>query len=519
MTKQSFFKKHKVAIILFILLVGVILFGAYSMRPKPPTYDFAKVERRDIIQEVSVTGRVKPAEDVSLAFQIGGRVSNSYAKVGDTVSAGDVLVELQKADLRANLQQANARIDAEASRLKQLREGTRKEEIDVQKVRVANAEVSYNNEKNNLITVAEDAYTKADDVIRNKVDSFFSNPRSQSPQILFSLNDIQALTSLENDRVSIETMLGTWKTENAALQNNSFDSGMTTSIKDHLIQIRNFLDRAALALSSAIPSGSVTQTMIDGYKSDVSISRVSINTTLSALESATDALSAASLNIDLERSALALKEAPTLPETITAQIAVVDQMQANARSIEADIQKTILRSPIAGIITQQDAKVGEIVSPSVPIISIISKSKYQIEAFVPEADIAKITIGDTASVTLDAYGDNTVFSATVVSVDPAETIIEGVATYKMTFRFNEDDARIKPGMTANVDIRTAKNDGVLALPQRVLIRRDKETFVQVLASEIVKEISVVTGLRGSDGYTEILSGLSEGQSVVVPKNL
>ncbi|MCX6738617.1 MAG: biotin/lipoyl-binding protein, partial [Candidatus Parcubacteria bacterium] len=372
MTKQSFFKKHKVTIIIFALFVVAIIFGAYSMRPKAPAYEFAKVEKRSIVQEVSVTGRVKPAEDVSLAFQSGGRVSVAHVKVGDTVLSGDILVELQKADLLANLQQANARVDAEASRLKQLREGTRKEEVDVQKVRVSNAEVSYANVKNNLITVIEDSYTKVDDVVRNKIDRFFLNPRSQNPQLIFTPNDIQAQISLENDRSSIESMLTSWKLENSELRSGSFDPNASLSVKSHLIQIRNFLDKSAVVLTSASPSGSVTQTMIDGYKTDVSAGRVTVNSALSSFESATDALSSASLNIDLEKSALALKEAPTPPESITAQIAVVDQKQANARSIEADIQKTILRAPIAGVITQQDAKVGEIVSPSVPIISIIS---------------------------------------------------------------------------------------------------------------------------------------------------
>jgi len=517
MTKHSFFKKHKIAITSFGLFLAVILFGAYSMRPKSPAYEFVKVERRGIVQEVSVTGRVKPAEDVSLAFQAGGRVSATHVKVGDTVRAGDVLVELQKADLLANLQQAYARVDAEASRLKQLKEGTRKEEVDVQKVRVANAEVAYSNTKNNFVTAAQDAYTKADDVIHNKVDRFLLNPRTQSPQILFSLNDVQSQTSLENGRASIETMFTVWKAENTSLSGSSIDSS-AISVKSHLIQIRSFLDNAALVLSSASINSSVTQTMIDGYRTDISTARASINTALSSLETVIDALSVASSNLDLERSALILKEAPTLPETITAQVAVLDQMQANARSIEADIQKTILRAPIGGVVTQQDAKTGEIVSAGIPIVSIISQSKFQIEAFVPEADIAKISLGDIASVTLDAYGDSTVFSSTAVSIDPAETILEGVATYKMTFRFNEDDARIKSGMTANVDIRTDKKDGVLALPQRVLIRKDKETFVQILENNIVKEIPIQTGLRGSDGYTEILSGLNEGGEVVVPKS-
>jgi RND family efflux transporter MFP subunit len=220
----------------------------------------------------------------------------------------------------------------------------------------------------------------------------------------------------------------------------------------------------------------------------------------------------------LEISSLALKQAPPLPETINAQIATVEQMKANVLSITADLQKTILRAPIDGIITVQDAKEGQIVTVGVPVVSIISKDKLLIEAYIPEADIAKITLGDSASVTLDAYGDTVKFTARAMSVDPAETMIEGVATYKMKFQFNENDEKIKSGMTANIDIRTAKHDAVLSLPQRVLIRKDAGTFVQVLENEKIKEIPVQAGLRGSDGNTEITSGLTEGEKVVVPKN-
>jgi multidrug efflux pump subunit AcrA (membrane-fusion protein) len=72
-------------------------------------------------------------------------------------------------------------------------------------------------------------------------------------------------------------------------------------------------------------------------------------------------------------------------------------------------------------------------------------------------------------------------------------------------------------MTANIDILTEEKNNVLALPQRLLIRKDNEVFAQILENGAVKEIPVQTGLRGSDGYVEIVSGLSEGQQVVVPK--
>jgi len=517
MTFLRFLKKHKKKTIFFVVLAGFIAYGAWSMRPKPPVYDYATVTKRDIIQEVSVTGRVTPTEEVSLAFQAGGRVAKTYVKVGDTVTAGETLAEIQSTDLRANLEQANARVDAELARLNQLRSGTRPEEVDVQKVVVANAESALLNAEKSVSTSVADSFTKTDDVVRNKVDRFFLNPRGLSPQLLFSVNDIQAQTYLETNRVDLEKMLGVWKTENAAMQ-VSFDPTLVNSAKDHLTTTRIYLDRMAVALTTAIPSVSATQTQIDGYKTDISLARTIINTALSTIESETDALSVAQSNVDLQKSSLALKQAPTLPQTINAQIATVEQMRANVHSIQADLQKTVLHSPISGIITGVNVKQGEIASPGIPVISIISGDKLLIEAFIPEADIAKITLGDSAAVTLDAYGDTVKFTASAISVDPAETMLEGVATYKMKFQFNENDDKIKSGMTANIDIRTAKNDGVLALPQRVLIRKDIGTFVQILENEKIKEIPVEPGLRGSDGNTEILSGLTEGQKIVVPKN-
>ncbi|MFA6494639.1 MAG: efflux RND transporter periplasmic adaptor subunit, partial [Candidatus Paceibacterota bacterium] len=482
-----FLKKHKKKTIFFVIVAGLIGWGAWSMRPKPPVYTYSTVTRRDLVQEVSVTGRVTPAEDVSLAFQAGGRVSKTYVKVGDTVMAGDLLADLQTADLRANLEQANAQVDAARANLNQLRNGPRSETVDVQKVVLANAEMAYRNAQKSVATTIADAYTKTDDVIRNKVDRYFLNPRSLSPQLVFSLNDFYSQTYLESNRVDLEKMLGVWKTENASLE-IAYDPAIVLSAKEHLIMMRTYLDTLAGALTNANPSPSATQAQIDAYKTDISAGRTIINTALASLEAETDALSSAKSAVDLQYSNLALTQAPTLPETIEAQVAVVEQAKANVSSIEANLQKTVLYAPISGVITSVDAKAGEIVSPGVSVVSIISKDKLLIEAFIPEADIAKITLGDTASVTLDAYGDTVKFSAAALFVDPSETMIEGVATYKMKFQFNEDNEKIKPGMTANMDIRTEKHDGVLSLPQRVLIRKDTGTFVQILENEKIKEI-------------------------------
>ena len=100
-------------------------------------------------------------------------------------------------------------------------------------------------------------------------------------------------------------------------------------------------------------------------------------------------------------------------------------------------------------------------------------------------------------------------------MDPAEIIIEGVATYKVTLQFIEEDERIRSGMTANVDIIGDSRVGVLAVSQRALIRKNGEKTVKVLHGQEITEVKVETGLRGSDGNIEILSGLQEGDTVII----
>ena len=133
---------------------------------------------------------------------------------------------------------------------------------------------------------------------------------------------------------------------------------------------------------------------------------------------------------------------------------------------------------------------------------------------MPEADIAKVAVGNGSLVTLDAYGRDVVFEAKVVAVDPAETIVDGVATYKVTFQFVKNDERVKSGMTANIDIKSASRENVIAVPQRAIIRKNGDQFVRIADGESFREVKVETGLRGSDGNIEIISGINEGDKVI-----
>jgi len=194
---------------------------------------------------------------------------------------------------------------------------------------------------------------------------------------------------------------------------------------------------------------------------------------------------------------------------------VVKGAEARVNAVYAEIAKSVVRAPFDGVITKIDTEVGEIVPANTPIVSLMSNAKFEIETFVPEADIADVAVGNLADVTLDAYGSDTVFGAYVSFIDPAETMIEGVATYKVLLNFNEEDERILSGMTANVDVVTSTSPGTLSVPQRAVIEKDGKRLVKVVRDGKTVEVEVKTGLKGSDGDIEILEGLNEGDSIVV----
>jgi HlyD family secretion protein len=97
----------------------------------------------------------------------------------------------------------------------------------------------------------------------------------------------------------------------------------------------------------------------------------------------------------------------------------------------------------------------------------------------------------------------------------------GVATYKTTLQFLKEDPRILAGLTANLDILSDKKENVLYVPTRNIFSVDSRKFVKVLKDEkknIVEQVEVKTGLKGSDGNTEIISGLQEGDKIQISQS-
>ncbi|OGC84924.1 MAG: hypothetical protein A3C88_01870 [Candidatus Yanofskybacteria bacterium RIFCSPHIGHO2_02_FULL_50_12] len=202
-------------------------------------------------------------------------------------------------------------------------------------------------------------------------------------------------------------------------------------------------------------------------------------------------------------------------ETLRTREKAIANAEAEVQRIQTEINEHVLRAPFVGIITVVDTEVGATAAVNEPVISLIGDDTLQIESFVPEINLSLVWPGASSAVTLDAYGSGVLFDAVVVSVDPAETVRDGVSTYRAILEFVAEDERIRSGMTANVVITADRRDNIISIPQRAVTSRDGKDFVRVMEGETMKEREVETGAVSSIGSIEIISGLSPGEVVVL----
>ncbi|OQX12508.1 MAG: efflux transporter periplasmic adaptor subunit [Desulfobulbaceae bacterium A2] len=147
--------------------------------------------------------------------------------------------------------------------------------------------------------------------------------------------------------------------------------------------------------------------------------------------------------------------------------AAAAQLQAN----ETDLAKTVIRSPIDGIVLTRSLEPGQTVAASftAPELFVIAEQLEQmkLKVSVAEADIARVVAGQDASFTVDAWPERT-YSALVTKVAYSSTITDNVVTYQAELQLANTELSLRPGMTATVDIRVAEAKDVLLAPLAAL---------------------------------------------------
>ncbi|MCX6720414.1 MAG: efflux RND transporter periplasmic adaptor subunit [Candidatus Staskawiczbacteria bacterium] len=463
-------KKSWIVIIIIILL----LVGYFFIKPlfKSPTDGLVteKIVKGEVLQEVSETGSVKATEDVGLGFKSIGKVSKINVEVGDKVKKGDILASLDASQVLAQLQSAKSALDYTTS---QYDSG------------VSSARDDLRSAYNSALNVLNDTYTKIYNSYNAVVDlqnTYFLTTDQEGIEVLNSKNDIQKKMS------DVKSYLDLVQ----ANSNSAIDSAVSVVLTD-LDSIYNDLKIIRAQCDSGIYYNNVSST-----------SKISIDTQKTNINTAITNLTASQTSISSYKIALQKAEDST-----------VEQAQADVDSLQSQLNDNYLASPIDGIITQVNIKKGQVASPTQTAINMLSTEPFQVKVAIYEQDVVNVKVGDATKVNLVAFPKQT-FLGKVLSIDPAETIIDNVVYYKVTIEFPNQPDGIKSGMTADITIETNKAENVLRIPKNAVLQTNGTQTVQIAKNGQIQNVTITTGLEGND-YFEVLSGLKEGDEIITGK--
>ncbi len=499
-------KLKKVWIPLLIVLVVTGLIVNQVRKSGQPKYTTEKVVKQDLSQTVSVTGTVEAAEEVELNFKIGGRLASMPVKVGDSVGRGVFLASLEANDVRASLLSAEAQVKQYQAQLDKLKAGAQIEDVavyqtavDTATINLANViktqEQAVKNALSQLVGLAADAVPASGNISTATISisgayngsetGIYTIKIDNNSSLTYSVYGIENISGSNGSRLT-PTLLGTKGL------NMIFSSTGTVSNNDiWTVAIPNTNHSSYTTYKAAYDAALVTQ------KKEVA--------------AAEQALAKA-------KAELNLKLAPARSYDITSAEAQLASARATLLKAQSDLLDRSIIAPVAGTVTKINYQLGETTSVATPVLVLLSEGNYEIKVKVPEADVAKLAKDQSVDITLDAFGSSQHFAGHIHFIDPASTELTDVVYYEVTILFDNSDERIKPGMTANVDVNTGSKSDILVIPLRaVKYDSDFKPFVEVLVNGELVTKEITLGLKGDDGLTEVVSGLSEGELVVTSK--
>lgn len=217
-------------------------------------------------------------------------------------------------------------------------------------------------------------------------------------------------------------------------------------------------------------------------------------------------------------------------ETARAQLAI---SKAQVDRDQANLNYSVIRSPISGVVIARDVDIGQTVAANfqTPILFQIAKDlrQMQINISVAEADIGQLYIGQLINFTVDAFQQRK-FTGTVKQVRLNPTIQENVVTYNVVAMVDNDDGALLPGMTANIHFVVMQKNDALRVPNAALRYQPKDAELSegntitkpanqptlyLLSQGQPAPVNVTTGI--SDGnFTEIIDGeVKTGDKVII----
>lgn len=197
------------------------------------------------------------------------------------------------------------------------------------------------------------------------------------------------------------------------------------------------------------------------------------------------------------------------------------QYEAAAGDVRVRRDYSVIRAPFSGVVATRSTEVGELLLPGKEIVKIVDPDRIYVLTTIDEVDVGRLRVGQPVKVTVDAFPDER-FSGTIRRISP---IVSGgkleTRTADVWVSFSRKDDRVKPGMSADVEVLVTTLAGVLSVPTQALLDRGGKKQVyrlgggkQATGATATAHLTPVEVGESNWAFSEIRSGLSAGDAVV-----
>ena len=507
----------KVSIVLLVVFVGITygVVKAFSNSGGETRYVIARVLRGNIISSINGTGQVSSSNQVDVTSKSSGDIIYLNAKSGQQVKAGALIAQIDAGDALYELE--TAKISYEE--LITVDDDELRDAEDARDVAEVNLKDAYVDGRGTLASAATDM---AD--IMAGLDDLFSGYLSDS-RLALSKKEKEYIDRAELAWHDADDSLDDFSKMYRTVSNKTSDEDIESLISDankianSVAETTKYSKDAVIYIRDLEDNES---TIADEAYTTVSELVTTINATVSETLSARNTLTDAKKTLDNTQDDLQeLKDGPDTLDVRAEELSLKQKQNAYA--------DYFVRAPFDGIITSLDGKKGQNVNNGTTIATLITKQKIA-QISLNEVDVAKVKVGQKATLTFDALSDLTI-TGEVIEVDLVGTVSQGVVNYIVKIGFDVDDGEVRPGMTVSADIIILIKQDVLMVQNSVIKNQGDIIYVETFSKEFSllqnnlennqgvpssvppKQLQVETGLS-NDTHTEIVSGLNEGDIVV-----
>jgi len=198
------------------------------------------------------------------------------------------------------------------------------------------------------------------------------------------------------------------------------------------------------------------------------------------------------------------------PKNLEAIKAQVDQAQAQVDTVKTNIENSVVRAPVSGMISSKQIQPGEICQAGATLGSVVNIDNVSAVIEVPEDDVNKIGVGKEAQVSISALSGSEPLNCTISTVSPAS---ETSRLFQVKMDLENRDHKLKPGMFADVEIDMGQKDSVITIPKDAVLIKKNGNVVYVAKDGKAEERPVKLGVTNGD-LVEVADGLKPGEKVV-----